>query len=915
MEVADQLNPDVMAQTPPLQVGGSAAVVPWSHFQEAFESFEREFVGQIPIDFGIRVVRAVKDIHGRNADELTVRCKDLLRVLSKREKANDGWWCGLLRGNVGLFPSASVEAYPMALVPRLALAVSGGADTGAERPPSDVGFVEYLAFEQGDLIEILHEPLVGDVYLGCVREVQGPIDAACLDWPKSNFDDGMHGPEDSGAVLCECVGVFEDLRLAPDNGSSTLWTRTSTTNATIDVDVGPHEQVVSPADSNTTLHAGAVIPSDYHDNTSAQHPIPVADTSNLSHDSIDSAGSTREDTVHTHAPATLPPPVPVVDPTSSEGATTTPVGEGGDATATASYRAAFRAGENHHVGGEGPTGETTQPTGETTRLAVALPVGGGLTPGRGGQGSVEIDFQQLVLRECVGRGGFATVYKATLGEETVAVKKLILASAEHEPEVLVKMVAEARLNASLQHRNIVQFRGVCTVAPNFAIVMEFVDDGMLHTHLRKSTLEPTLLVDWATQIANGMSYLHNDAPTTIIHRDLKSLNVLVTSTNVLKITDFGMAREHTRTTRMSGAGTAAWMAPEVIRSGTYTKGADIWSYGVVIWEMITGQIPYQGVEQMAVAYGVGRGKLTLPIPSDCPQPFGELMRRCWAPKPHDRPPFASMLAQFRTPHVVHEFMRVPRASMEIKQVEWHKEIPADLKRRLAEAEKHKAKLDERARALALRAQQLKELEQEQLSREKDLREREFQIKQSEVQLHLRETYLVQQPSNLFQVQPPDDMSRAARSGSNSSKSKKSASRSQRRISKGDIGAPSDFRHIGHVRHPSNPLMTSPLDGTGTSSNESLSHVGMLAVSPLPLAQGDGPDLSGFGGVSPRGGSRSKREVGVETVAVHKRNLDDEFADADASAADGSAGGGNGDDAFDADTPMLDMPPPPPPEYA
>lgn len=71
-------------------------------------------------------------------------------------------------------------------------------------------------------------------------------------------------------------------------------------------------------------------------------------------------------------------------------------------------------------------------------------------------------------------------------------------------QVLEKMFAEARLNASLQHRNIVQFRGVCTVAPNFAIVMEFVDNGMLHTHLRKSTLEPALMVDWATQIANGI---------------------------------------------------------------------------------------------------------------------------------------------------------------------------------------------------------------------------------------------------------------------------------------------------------------------------------------------------------------------------------------------------------------------------
>lgn len=93
----------------------------------------------------------------------------------------------------------------------------------------------------------------------------------------------------------------------------------------------------------------------------------------------------------------------------------------------------------------------------------------------------------------------------------------------------------------------------------------------------------------------------------------------------LKITDFGLAREVYKTTRMSQAGTYAWMAPEVIKNSTFSKASDVWSYGVVLWELLTGETPYKGIDTLAVAYGVAVNKLTLPIPSTCPQPWRELM--------------------------------------------------------------------------------------------------------------------------------------------------------------------------------------------------------------------------------------------------------------------------------------------------
>ncbi|KAI0215194.1 Mitogen-activated protein kinase kinase kinase 21 [Lamellibrachia satsuma] len=98
----------------------------------------------------------------------------------------------------------------------------------------------------------------------------------------------------------------------------------------------------------------------------------------------------------------------------------------------------------------------------------------------------------------------------------------------------------------------------------------------------------------------------------------------------LKITDFGLAREVNHTTRMSAAGTYAWMAPEVIKNSLFSKASDVWSYGVVLWELLTGETPYKGIDTLAVAYGVAVNKLTLPIPKTCPAEFTSILERTWS---------------------------------------------------------------------------------------------------------------------------------------------------------------------------------------------------------------------------------------------------------------------------------------------
>ncbi|OBS64563.1 hypothetical protein A6R68_06898 [Neotoma lepida] len=153
------------------------------------------------------------------------------------------------------------------------------------------------------------------------------------------------------------------------------------------------------------------------------------------------------------------------------------------------------------------------------------------------------------------------------------------------------------------------------------------------------------------------------------------------SNKILKITDFGLAREWHRTTKMSAAGTYAWMAPEVIRASMFSKGSDVWSfylvslpsYGVLLWELLTGEVPFRGIDGLAVAYGVAMNKLALPIPSTCPEPFAKLMEDCWNPDPHSRPSFTSILDQLTT---IEEsgFFEMPKDSFHCLQDDWKHEI-------------------------------------------------------------------------------------------------------------------------------------------------------------------------------------------------------------------------------------------------
>ncbi|XP_037504731.2 mitogen-activated protein kinase kinase kinase 13 [Rhipicephalus sanguineus] len=214
-------------------------------------------------------------------------------------------------------------------------------------------------------------------------------------------------------------------------------------------------------------------------------------------------------------------------------------------------------------------------------------------------------------------------------------------------------------------------RGVCTQEPCFCIVMEYCPYGQLYDALKNGRIiPPATVVEWSKHIASGMNYLHS---RSIIHRDLKSPNILISYNDVLKISDFGTCRQWSeRSTKMSFAGTVAWMAPEVIRNEPCSEKVDIWSYGVVMWELLNCETPYKDVDSSAIIWGVGNNSLHLPVPATCPDGFRLLMCLCWSPKPRNRPSFRHILMHLDIAAV--EILSTPKESYFAAQAGWKEEI-------------------------------------------------------------------------------------------------------------------------------------------------------------------------------------------------------------------------------------------------
>eukprot|EP00268_Persea_americana_P040167 TRINITY_DN3980_c0_g1_i5.p1 TRINITY_DN3980_c0_g1~~TRINITY_DN3980_c0_g1_i5.p1 ORF type:complete len:244 (-),score=53.33 TRINITY_DN3980_c0_g1_i5:253-984(-) len=202
---------------------------------------------------------------------------------------------------------------------------------------------------------------------------------------------------------------------------------------------------------------------------------------------------------------------------------------------------------------------------------------------------------------------------------------------------------EVYILRKVRHKNVVQFIGACTTPPSLCIVTEYMSGGSVYDflHKQKGVFKLPSLLKVAIDVSKGMSYLHQNS---IIHRDLKAANLLMDENEVVKVADFGVARVQAQSGVMTAeTGTYRWMAPEVIEHKPYDHKADVFSFGVVLWELLTGKVPYEYLTPLQAAVGVVQKGLRPTIPKHTHPKLAELLERCWQHDPSLRPDFTEII--------------------------------------------------------------------------------------------------------------------------------------------------------------------------------------------------------------------------------------------------------------------------------
>lgn len=245
-----------------------------------------------------------------------------------------------------------------------------------------------------------------------------------------------------------------------------------------------------------------------------------------------------------------------------------------------------------------------------------------------------IDSCEVRILEKLGSGAFGAVHKGIFRGTEVAVKLLEDSSAFRR---------ESTMLARLRHPNVCLFMATCDVDGKFAIVTELVDCGSLWDVLRSDTWRPDCAAYVGLGIARGLAYLHDHTPP-VVHRDVKSPNILLHSDFHVKLCDVGLARNDAPNMTL-GCGTCQWMAPEILVGHASGTPADVYAFGIVLSELTTRRCPYDDTKYdgLALAMQVVHNNLRPHIGLHCPNQLADLAKACWAQDPDARPAAANAI--------------------------------------------------------------------------------------------------------------------------------------------------------------------------------------------------------------------------------------------------------------------------------
>ncbi|XP_010558404.1 PREDICTED: serine/threonine-protein kinase HT1 [Tarenaya hassleriana] len=267
--------------------------------------------------------------------------------------------------------------------------------------------------------------------------------------------------------------------------------------------------------------------------------------------------------------------------------------------------------------------------------------------------SLLVDPKMLFIGSKIGEGAHGKVYQGRYGNQIVAIKVLHRGNNPEEKSALEsRFIREVNMMSRVKHENLVQFIGACK-DPLMVIVTELLPGMSLRKYLvsiRPRVLDIRVALSFALDIARAMDCLHANG---IIHRDLKPDNLLLTENHKsVKLADFGLAREESVTEMMTAeTGTYRWMAPELYSTVTLRQGekkhynnkVDVYSFGIVLWELLTNRMPFEGMSNLQAAYAAAFKQERPAMPEGISPNMAFIVQSCWVEDPNMRPSFSQII--------------------------------------------------------------------------------------------------------------------------------------------------------------------------------------------------------------------------------------------------------------------------------